>query len=76
MNRNRKQILEMVADGRINAWQAERLLIASSEERESRWIFGACAAPAAISFLHSVWLWSLQAGVLQHAVSQFLGGVR
>jgi hypothetical protein len=32
-----------------------------------------------VSFLHSVWLWALHAGVLQHAVglvSQFLGGVR
>lgn len=79
MSSGRKQIMGMVAAGRITAWEGERLLMAWNEERESRWIFGACAAPALVSFLHSVWLWALNAGVLQHAVglvSQFLGGVR
>ena len=79
MNGGRKQIVGMVAAGRITPWEAERLLMAWNEERESRWVFGACAAPAVASFLHSVWLWAVNAGLLQHAVAllgQFLGGER
>ncbi len=79
MTDSRKQILGMVAAGRITATEAERLLLLWSEERESRWIFGACAAPAAMNFLHAVWVQVVAMGGLHHVaglVAQFLGGMR
>ena len=75
----RKSILGLVAAGRITAPEAERLLMAWNEERESRWVFGACAAPAAVNFVHAVWMhWVAMGGLHQAAglVSWILGGVR
>ncbi len=79
MSGDRKQILGMVAAGRITPWEAERLLMAWNEERESRWVFGACAAPAVVSFLHAVWLQMAGTGALHAAmvvVNAVFGGVR
>jgi len=79
MRRERKQILEMVVAGRITPLEAERLLFAWNEERESRWVFGACAAPAVMNFVHAVWLQVAAMGGLHPAaglVSWILGGVR
>lgn len=76
MRQERTQILGMVAAGRITALEGERLLLAWSEERESRWVFGACAAPAVVNFLHAVWL-QVQVTGLHHVaelVSRILGG--
>jgi len=74
MSGNRREILGMVAAGRITAWEGERLLAAWNEERESRWIFGACAAPALVSFLHSLWLQAISSGAL-HAAWVLLSGL-
>jgi hypothetical protein len=78
MQKDRNAILQLVALGRITPLEAERLLIALSEERESRWVFGACAAPAVVNFAHAVWMQVLGMGGLHHAaglVSQILGGM-
>jgi hypothetical protein len=79
MRQGRKQIIDMVAAERITPAEAERLLLLWNEERESRWIFGACAAPPAMNFLHAVWMQMVATGGLHHAaglVAQILGGVR
>lgn len=78
MKKDRSAILELVSLGRITPVEAERLLVAWSEERESRWIFGACAAPAVVNFAHALWLQVVGMGGLHHVaglMSQFLGGV-
>ena len=62
MKDSRKQILGMVMAGRITPLEAERLLMAWNEERESRWVFGACAAPAVVNFAHAVWLHVVSSG--------------
>ncbi len=75
----RKQILGMVLAGRITALEAERLLLAWNEERESRWVFGACAAPAVVNFAHAIWIHIMATGGLHPAaglVSWIFGGVR
>jgi hypothetical protein len=79
MSDSRKQILGMVVAGRITPVEAERLLLAWSEERESRWVFGACAAPAVMNFAHAVWLQMVATDGLHGAaglVSWIVGGVR
>jgi hypothetical protein len=79
MSDSRKRILEMVMAGRITPLEGERLLMAWNEERESRWIFGACAAPAALNFAHAVWLHLVTSGGVHGTaglLSWILGGVR
>lgn len=79
MRQGRKRILEMLTAGRITPMEAERLLLLWNEERESRWVFGACATPAAMNFLHAVWMQVVATGGLHHAAglaAQILGGVR
>ena len=79
MSGGRKQIVGMVAAGQITPWEGERLLMALNEERESRWVFGACAVPALVSFLHGVWLHMAATGALHTAaavVNAVFGGVR
>lgn len=79
MRQERKQILGMVEAGRITPGEGERLLLAANEERESRWVFGACAAPAVVNFVHAVCMQMIAAGGLHGAAAllgQILGGVR
>jgi hypothetical protein len=79
MKDHRKEILGMVVAGRITPLEGERLLMAWSEERESRWVFGACAAPAAMNFAHALWLQLVAAGGLHQAaglVCWIVGGLR
>jgi hypothetical protein len=78
MKNGKKQILEMVMARRITPAEAERLLMAWNDERESRWIFGACAAPAVVNFGHAVWLHIVSSGGMHSAglVSWIVGGVR
>ena len=79
MKQERKQILEMVIAGRMTPLEAERLLLVWNEERESRWIFSACAAPAVVNLVHAVWLQMAGSGGIHTAagvVSWILGGVR
>lgn len=54
MNSDRSTIYRLLAAGRIDAAQAERLLAAASAERESLWILAGCAALAGLAQLH--WL--------------------
>jgi hypothetical protein len=79
MKDSRKQIQEIVMAGRITPLEAERLLMAWNEERESRWVFGACPAPAVVNFVHAIWLQMVGSGGVHAAsglVSWMLGGVR
>lgn len=64
MNRDRQTILSLVAAGRINAAEAERLLAASGDAREMFWIAAVCAL-AAIAPLH----WSGLAHLTQSAIT-------
>jgi hypothetical protein len=52
MNSDRKAILALVAMGRITPAQAERLIAASNDSRETTWIFAACLAFAVLAQLH------------------------
>jgi len=52
MNRDRRTILSLVAMGRITAAEAERLLAAWNDGRETAWIFGLCLALAVLAQLH------------------------
>jgi hypothetical protein len=83
MNSERRAIFQLLALGRINAAQAERLLAAAGADRESLWAIAGCAAIALVTQSH--WLGpqlehvarAATAGampVLHHALSMFLGG--
>ena len=52
MNTDRRVILSLVAMGRITASEAERLLAAWNESRETAWIVGLCLAFACLAQLH------------------------
>jgi hypothetical protein len=52
MNTDRRTILSLIAMGRITAAEAERLLVAWNESRETAWIFGLCLAFACLAQLH------------------------
>jgi len=52
MNTDRRAILSLVAMGRITAAEAERLLAAWNESRETAWIVGLCLAFACLAQLH------------------------
>jgi|HubBroStandDraft_1064217.scaffolds.fasta_scaffold2092886_2 hypothetical protein len=49
MNTDRRAILSLVAMGRITAAEAERLLAAWNESRETAWIVGLCLAFACLA---------------------------
>lgn len=61
MNRDRQTILSLVAAGRINAAEAERLIAATGDAHELFWIAAVCAL-AALAPMH----WS---GLAQSAIS-------
>jgi len=52
MNSERRTILALVAIGRITPAQAERLLGALNESRETAWILTLCLAYAVLAQLH------------------------
>ena len=52
MHTDRRAILQLVALGRINSAEAERLLIALNHERETVWALAACVAVACLGQLH------------------------
>ena len=52
MNTDRRTILSLVAAGRITAAEAERLLVAWNEARETAWIVGLSLAFACLAQLH------------------------
>lgn len=54
MPSDRRAILQLLANGRIDPAQAERLLVLVSEERETVWALAGCVAIAAVMQLHGV----------------------
>ncbi len=52
MNTDRRTILSLVAMGRISASEAERLLVAWNESRETAWVIGLSFAFACLAQLH------------------------
>ena len=68
MERFRGTILQMLAEGRIDAAQAERLIAAACGEREMAWVVAGCVAIAGLMQLH--WL----APLLAHFFSAELAG--
>jgi len=82
MEKHRIMILQLLAQGRISAAQAERLLASAGAEREIAWAIAGCAAIAVVAQLH--WLApgiahvvraALSAGLplLQHGLSSLCG---
>jgi hypothetical protein len=82
MEKHRIMILQLLAQGRIDAAQAERLLASAGAEREIAWAITGCAAIAAVAQLH--WLApeithvvrvALSAGLpsLKHGLSSLCG---
>jgi hypothetical protein len=54
MPSDRRTILQLLANGRIDAAQAERMLFLVSEELETLWALAGCAAVAAVTQLHGL----------------------
>ena len=52
MNSDRRTILALIAMGRITPLQAERLLAAVDDSRETAWILAMCLAGACLAQLH------------------------
>jgi hypothetical protein len=52
MNSDRRAILALIAMGRITPGQAERLIAAWNEGRETAWILAACLAFAVLAQPH------------------------
>lgn len=52
MGRNERAIFGLVAQGRISAAEAERLLFAANESREVLWLAAAALAVAALGGMH------------------------
>ena len=52
MSSDRRAILALIAMGRITPGQAERLLAAWNESRETAWILAACVTFAALAQPH------------------------
>ena len=52
MNRDRRTILSLVAAGRITVSDAERLLAAWNDSRETAWILLLCLAFACLTQVH------------------------
>jgi hypothetical protein len=44
MNQDRRAVFQLLALGRINPAQAERLIAAAGAERETVWVLAGCAA--------------------------------
>jgi hypothetical protein len=54
MNSDRRAILQLLAAGRIDAAAAERLIAATSAERETLWAVVGCCVIAVATELHAV----------------------
>ena len=52
MNSHRRAILQLVAMGRVTPGQAERLLIALNDDRETLWALAACIAISGLAQIH------------------------
>lgn len=64
MGRNRQQLLDLIAMGRLSPAEAERLILAWNEGRETVWALAACVVvslPAQLNLQH--WLPALLLGM-------------
>lgn len=52
MNTDRRAILSLIAMGRITPAEAEHLLVAWNESRETTWILGFCLVVVCLAQLH------------------------
>jgi hypothetical protein len=52
MNTDRRAILSLVANGRITASEAERMLAAWSDSRETAWVLMICLVYVCLAQLH------------------------
>jgi len=78
MQTDRRAILHMVALGRISPTEAERLLIAWNEGRESLWALTACVVISLVAQLKPhEWLPAIWANLHPAAslVNHLLGGI-
>ena len=75
MSRDRRTILQLVALGRLSAGEAERLLLAWNEGRETAWVIAGCVALALIAALEGHGSVVAQIGQVLSLVSQIVGGV-
>ncbi|HKO10401.1 MAG TPA: hypothetical protein VJV22_00425 [Acidobacteriaceae bacterium] len=75
MSRDRRTILQLVALGRLSAGEAERLLLAWNEGRETAWVIAGCVALALIAALEAHGSVVAQIGQVLSLVSQIVGGV-
>ncbi len=83
MNSERRAIFQLLALGRIDAAQTERLLAAAGADRESLWAIAGCIAivllaklswlgPALAHVVHAAVAGAMP--VLHHALSMYMGG--
>ena len=73
-----RAILQLVAQGRLTPWDAERLLRAWNERRETAWVMACAAVIAVVGQLHAWVALSVPLAHISHALSlvnQFLGGM-
>jgi hypothetical protein len=71
-----RAILQLVAQGRLTPLDAERLLLAWNERRETAWVMACVAAIAVVGQLHAWVALSAPLAHIGHALSlvkQFLG---
>ena len=75
MSTDRRSILQLVALGRVSAGEAERLLLAWNEGRETAWMIAGCVALALIAAHEAHASVVGQIGQALSLVSQIVGGV-
>jgi hypothetical protein len=75
MSSDRQTILQLVAVGRLSPGEAERLLLAWNEGRETAWMIAGCVALALIAALEAHAGMLAQVGQALSLVSQIVGGV-
>jgi len=75
MSRDRRTILQLVALGRLSPGEAERLLLAWNEGRETAWVIAGCVALALIAALEAHASVVGQIGQALSLMSQIVGGV-
>ena len=52
MSKDRRTLLQLIASGRVTPAEAERILMLWNADRETLWIFAACAALAILGEFH------------------------
>jgi hypothetical protein len=75
MSRDRQKILQLVALGRLNPGEAERLLLVWNQERETAWIIAGCMVLALIAALQAHPGMLAQIAQALSLVSQIVEGV-